>query len=228
MTTALRKVRAAILRRSQNLRYMIAGEPEWISRKKRVDREFDALFNTNTGGMTDLRELQVEGDTWRDGVRHIASDPDEFDAAIAALPVPPEGRTFIDFGAGKGRAMLLASRYPFAKIIGVEFAGQLLDEARRNVANFPAGQQKCTSFEFVHADVLTYDLPLTDTVLFLYNPFNDKIMEGVAKRTRASQIEHPRSLHIVYINAFQLESWLKADFAEVVKGPSFSILAPST
>lgn len=225
MSTVLRKVRAILATQSQSLRFFLKGEPEWVSRKKRVDREFDQRFNTVTGGFTDLRSLEVNTETWRDGMRHIASDPEEFDAAIAALPVSPDGRTFIDLGSGKGRALLLASRYPFAKVIGVEFARELVEEARRNAANFPAAEQKCTDVESVHGDAITYELPPTDTVLFLYNPFNAKIMEGVAQHTLASLRAHPRALHVVYVNAFQIDPWFNAGFVEVVKGPHFSILA---
>lgn len=225
MSPILRKVRALVATQSQSLRHLLLGEPEWITRKKRVDREFDQRFNTVTGGFTDLRSLDLNTDTWRDGMRHIASDPAEFDAAIAALPVSPEGRTFIDLGSGKGRAMLLASRLPFAKIIGVEFARELVEEARRNAANFPVAEQKCSDVESVHGDAVTYELPNADTVLFLYNPFNARIMERVAENTRASLRAHPRDLHVVYMNAFQIDAWLNAGFVEVAKGPHFSILS---
>src|ERR1700748_1409195 len=35
-------------------------------------------------------------------------------------PYPIHSYTFIDYGAGKGRAMLIASEFPFHQVIGIE------------------------------------------------------------------------------------------------------------
>ena len=42
--------------------------------------------------------------------------------------------TFIDLGCGKGRVLLMASDYPFKKIIGVEFMPELHRAAQKNIA----------------------------------------------------------------------------------------------
>ena len=48
-------------------------------------------------------------------------------------PLAPIERTvFLDVGAGKGRAMLVASEYPFLRVEGVELNPMLADIARRN------------------------------------------------------------------------------------------------
>ena len=45
--------------------------------------------------------------------------------------------SFVDYGAGKGRVLLLASQHPFAAIGGIEFAEELHDDATMNIAQFP-------------------------------------------------------------------------------------------
>ena len=63
---------------------------------------------------------------WRDrllGVFHSAYQPTEpalFHEMLAALNITFEDFTFIDLGSGKGRALLMASDYPFLRIVGVE------------------------------------------------------------------------------------------------------------
>ncbi len=39
---------------------------------------------------------------------------------MAALPIEFNQFTFIDLGSGKGRTLLMASDFPFRKILGVE------------------------------------------------------------------------------------------------------------
>ncbi len=45
---------------------------------------------------------------------------------MRSLPRDLADYTFVDIGAGKSRTLLLASRYSFAKIVGVEFAKELV------------------------------------------------------------------------------------------------------
>ena len=48
-----------------------------------------------------------------------------FHEILQSLPVPVKDFTFIDLGSGKGRTLLLASDYPFRRIIGVELLSEL-------------------------------------------------------------------------------------------------------
>jgi hypothetical protein len=48
-------------------------------------------------------------------------------------PQPIEKTVFLDVGAGKGRAMLLASRFPFLRVEGVELNEHLAAIAQRNI-----------------------------------------------------------------------------------------------
>src|ERR1700719_3166712 len=44
-----------------------------------------------------------------------------------------EAYTFVDIGAGKGRALLLAAELPFRKVIGVELSEELARIAQKNI-----------------------------------------------------------------------------------------------
>jgi hypothetical protein len=52
----------------------------------------------------------------------------------AARPFDPGRYTFIDYGAGKGRALALASGMGFGRVIGLELFPSLCADARRNLA----------------------------------------------------------------------------------------------
>ena len=55
------------------------------------------------------------------GGQYQPSEPALFHEILDSLPVAVDGFTFIDLGSGKGRTLLMASEYPFRRIIGVEF-----------------------------------------------------------------------------------------------------------
>jgi len=203
-------VRRAIL----EARHRLLPKPEWIKKKRVVDREFDREHGVDTGGYTYLGSLKIDSPNWRDGNSHIAADPEEFEAAIAALDADLSKLTFVDLGSGKGRALMLASGYPFKERIGVEFSEQLVRVARAN------------GIETIHADATEYELPPVPTLLFLYNPFGRETMDRVAERTRASLDAIPRELIVLYLNPFHLDSWLNAGFALVFRGPHFAVLNP--
>ena len=56
---------------------------------------------------------------------------------------------FVDMGSGKGRALLVASELPFAKIVGVELSQELHQIAEENVRRYRPESQLCTAF-FLH------------------------------------------------------------------------------
>ena len=87
-------------------------QPDWLRKKQAVDSDFDQAHGVDTGGVTELKRLDVAGDA-DDSVPHIASDPDEFHSAMGALGIDFKRFTFVDVGAGKGRALLLAAAYGF-------------------------------------------------------------------------------------------------------------------
>jgi SAM-dependent methyltransferase len=202
----------------------LGPEPEWMKKKWRVDREFDEKFGVSTGGITQLKRLHLAGSR-EDAAPHIAADPDEFSAALGALGADFSQYTFVDLGAGKGRALLLAAAYGFKEIVGVEFARELVEVAQRNIRAARAPDSPPISI--LEQDATTYELPDGPIVLFMYNPFAGKTMETVARRTRESLERNPRPLHVLYLNPFHLEGWVDAGFS-VDRREHFAILTPLT
>ncbi len=78
-----------------------------------------------------------------------------FQQAFARLDIDFEKFTFVDLGAGKGRIMLLASNFPFQRVLGVEFVPEL--HAGRDAEHFccislpPANATTCNAFSVMFA-----------------------------------------------------------------------------
>jgi len=119
----------------------------------------------STQGVTDIQAMQgnnVYRPFWRN----------EFFDAIRSLDIDLKDYLFIDIGSGKGKLILLASRFPFSGIVGVEYAPELHGTAVDNIERFKNSANNRPGMTSVNADALTWELPTTPAVYFLYNPFD--------------------------------------------------------
>jgi SAM-dependent methyltransferase len=160
-------------------------------------REFDRRHGVDTAGIIHLGGLRITSANRDAGVRYQPTDPADFRDLIAKLPIDYREYIFVDFGSGKGRALLLASALPFKRIIGVEFSAELNEVARRNIARFPADRQRCRTIEIVTIDATEYEIPAEPAVLYFYNPFREPVLRRVLAGVRRSVGEHPRSVFVV-------------------------------
>ena len=118
------------------------------------------------------------------------------------VPLDPEWSrfSFVDLGCGKGRALLLASRYPFRAILGVELDPVLAATAQANLCAFQAPWQQCHRLTALHGDATAIDLPESPLLLYLYHPFLAPALKRVLRRLERSLRQRPRELWLVYIN----------------------------
>lgn len=115
--------------------------------------------------------------------------------------------TFIDLGSGKGRALLLASMYPFWHIAGVEVQPELDAVARDNIERFFDEEQQCHTIESICRDAREYDFPLTNIVLYLFNPFPDYVLREVLEKLIESARMAPRSIYVLYNAPFEKQEF---------------------
>lgn len=97
---------------------------------------------------------------------------------------------FVDYGCGKGRMLLIARRYPFRRIVGVELIPELAAVARSNA-------RSNDRIEVVEADASRWDLPVDATVLYAFNPFGSDVWVEVLQRIGESQLRTPRRVRLI-------------------------------
>ena len=122
--------------------------------------------------------------------------------------------TFIDLGCGKGRVLLMASDYPFKKIIGVEFMPDLHRAAQKNIAGYSTDRQQCRQIEAVCMDARDFQFPSGPLVVYLFNPFSEATFAQVLENLRHSVEQTPRPIYIAYRftefeNLLAQEPWLE-------------------
>src|ERR1700693_3337466 len=119
--------------------------------------------------------------SWRDrllGVFHSPYQPTEsillhemLDALHQQTRLDFRDFAFLDLGSGKGRTLLMASDYPFRRIVGVELLAALHQAAQENLSKYRSESQKCVALESICADATEFHFPAEPTVLYLFNPF---------------------------------------------------------
>jgi SAM-dependent methyltransferase len=174
---------------ARNVRHMIAD---------RVARRWDHRHGVDTAGSIPLDGLSIAGPNRQFGNEYVCTSPNSFDFMMRALPPDLAGYTFVDIGAGKSRTLLLASRYGFAKILGIEFAKELVSCAKANIASFKSDWQFCRNLDIVEADAMQFAFPDTPLVVFFYNPFGREVFDVVLANLIASLDSNQRDCYIVY------------------------------
>lgn len=179
-----------------------------LSRPRDETCDFDARYGVDTNGIIDPSTLDVVAPrhdlTFAN--RYEPTNPDRFTELMAALPFGPPGATVVDIGSGKGRVLLMASQFPFDRIIGVEFVRELANVARQNLARF-AGHRKCRDMLVECADATTFRLPQTPLVLYLYNPFTGPLMARFVRHVEDSLRAYPRPVLVCYRGGNDAEYW---------------------
>ena len=129
---------------------------------------------------------------------YFATEPWLFEQIMQALPIDFSQFTFVDLGSGKGRVLLMASDYPFKKIIGVEFMPELHHAAQKNIAGYSNDRQRCRQIETVCMDARDFQFPLEPLVVYLFNPFSEPTFAQVLENLRRSVEQTPRPVYIAY------------------------------
>src|SRR5262249_27445537 len=98
------------------------------------EKSFDRRLGISTFGIdTDVAALGATGEHVAQSAGYEPIQLPVFKAIMRAVRLDPRDYLFIDFGSGKGRALVLAARYGFERVIGVEFAPSLHEIAARNI-----------------------------------------------------------------------------------------------
>ncbi|MDF2495736.1 class I SAM-dependent methyltransferase [Sphingomonas sp.] len=159
------------------------------ARARNADQAFDRRWGTDTGGTVNLSALSVSRDRALLGCGYQASNGVALEEALAAAGVNPADYSFIDYGSGKGRVVMIAAALGFRRAIGVEFAPELHDVALQNGDRFAAAGGASTRCEFVLGDAGSYDPPAGPIFAYIYNSFGTVILREVLNRLeeRAAQ-----------------------------------------
>ena len=125
--------------------------------------------------------------------------------------------TFVDFGCGAGRALIIAARHGFRRVVGIECAKGLVEACERNVRTSWrrfALRAECA----VHcSDATAFAVTDDSTVWLWFNPFDAVSARRVAERMIESLARKPRAAYLVYAHPVQLAALLELGFETVAE-----------
>jgi SAM-dependent methyltransferase len=142
------------------------------------------------------------------------------------LRANPALRQFVDLGSGKGQACFCASiEHPFERIVGVEFSEPLVETAQRNLQQFEA-RHPGAPIEFVARDAGEHRLAEAPTLVFMFNPFDEVILQRFLQLNHDHFVRH-RSL-VAYANDVHRSVLRQQGFDAVYRDPAraLSLFAP--
>jgi SAM-dependent methyltransferase len=138
-------------------------------------KRFDRDYGVTTHAILFLSDLDPHeaGEAKAHATHYEAVPVADFRKLLEHVPADVVSRsTFVDVGAGMGRALLLASESPFVQVIGVEVSGGLYEVTRDNLARANRAKRRCNDLRVVRADARIWNYPPGDLVVFLFNPFD--------------------------------------------------------
>lgn len=125
--------------------------------------------------------------------------------------------SFIDIGSGKGKACFYAHiNQSFKNILGVEFSKSLLDITNENKSKI-----NTSIITFLNIDTIEFDLPKTNNLIFMFNPFDDVVLEKFISNNLHHFKKHQSV--IAYVNDIQRSTLTRLGFETIFRNQSRKI-----
>jgi len=173
---------------------------------------FDQMHGTDTSGLVPAKDLV----TGHQNDEHVTAYYGVAPSILRTLvdhwrsTNPPHhitDYTFLDVGAGKGRAIMLASELPFRSVIGVELNAEMAHIAESNVSIWKRSHKSdptagaIAPVRIILGDALELELPATPTLIFLFHPFEAPVLKAFLKRIETAFSNRPGTVDLLYVNA---------------------------
>jgi SAM-dependent methyltransferase len=194
-----------------------------------IEKYYERRLGIDSLEAVSLDEMQL---TDRQYHRYTATDFLSFQRIMKAVSIAPGRDVFLDYGAGKGRVLVMAATRPFAKVIGIEFSAELATLAHQNVAR-ARPRLCCSEVEVITRDAREYCVPGEVTHVYFFNPFHGEILDAVLDRLHDSLMENPRPLFVLShypVSGLPLEAqlgrctWLVRHHEIALRGKAYAAL----
>ncbi len=173
---------------------------------------FDQAHNVDTSGLVPASHLTTGHPNDEYVTAYYGVAPSILRTLIQrwreTIPTHPiHSYTFLDIGAGKGRAMLVASELGFQQVVGVELNPQMAAIAQSNIDHWlrthtaDPTAPRISPIHLHQQDALTLDLPSTPTLGFLFHPFEAPVLKKLIRRIETHFAKRPGEFDLLYVNS---------------------------
>jgi SAM-dependent methyltransferase len=182
----------------------VSGKLDVFAHRWGLDRLAFRIWRYNPRGLLRLyrhhafdRELGVNTRGYSD-LRYEPTPAEVFSEMLAAIPFDPREFVFVDLGSGKGKVLMLAARYPFRRVVGVELWEDLHRVALQNLRSFRERPDCAAEVTSIRMDAADFPLPEDPLVLYFFNPFPEAVLTRVVANLRESLARAPRRVYVLF------------------------------
>ena len=169
------------------------------------DLRFERRYGVQTTGVRLLSGLSIRGENEGAGLEYEPTPVRALRSMFHALPIHRPDYTYVDFGSGKGRSLLVAAESGFGQVRGVEFARELHESAVANIESFRERHRPQVDLEALHLDALEFEPPDRPCVFYFYYPFRGELWGRVLDNLMASYRRSPRPMY--FVNRMDKREW---------------------
>lgn len=171
-------------------------------------------YKLDTTGVQDVHDMKLQGSHRYDAEVYQGASYYLLEKLFTHIHSIGNFKSIIDFGAGKGRVMIVAAAHGFKRITGVEFAAGIWEQGVQTIErlknNYPD-----TIFLPLFENAAQHRIDDETQVFFFFNPFKEPVMRKVADNIIASGKRRPRKLYVLYVNPQLKQLFLKKGFKEI-------------
>lgn len=166
---------------------------------------FDVDFGVRTSGLVAGRNLKSGHRHDRHATAYYGVAPSVFRALVKRWQRSRPGWaleevSFLDVGAGMGRALLLAAELPFRRVVGVDLNPTLTRIAKRNLTIWRASGRALSPMRVVCGDAVEFPLLAGSCLAFLFNPFGATVMRRLLKSWSKALAARADEFDLIYVN----------------------------
>jgi SAM-dependent methyltransferase len=183
---------------------------------------FDIEYGINTSGALPGFVLNLDYPLTKTTARlgYAGVQPSSLREALKVVSHHSDA-TFVDLGCGKGRALVLASEFPFRSITGVELTPELAKTAAENARVIARDFPDRTPITVAQGNALDYALPDGRLVIFLFNPFEADVVADLLAKIETALVTRGNSICVIYVNPvcstiFDASTMLTRTYAEAI------------
>ena len=208
------------------LQTMKDGLLYWLDQRS---DDFDRKYGVQTAQWMEVRDAQIEDSAARaSAIRYVPTPEPVLRHVLSSVLRSRAAETFsfVDLGCGQGRALLIASQFPFARVVGVEISplhAQIArDNVRRYLAHPRARRGQRSQIEVCCANAADFEFPDSNLLIYLYRPFVGPVFSAVAEQL--SQFCRHTGREVLVAYSCPQEEHMFAERNDFVKVDEFRVI----
>ncbi len=178
----------------------------------RQEKIGEAKYQLESTGYDNLKALKRQAEELDHSTIYMPASFDLLELCFAQADLK-NCKHFLDIGCGMGRALVVAAHYGAKKITGIDVAKTLIAKSKINLATLknkmPDVEANCQL-----QNAYYFDIPPDVDVIFLFNPFDELVMDAVVENILDSLEENKRKIKIIYLNPIEKQCFLARGFKQ--------------